>query len=158
MKFMGLSEELRNLNKFRLAWESSRETLPIHESPILSRGSILRKSIISRRCLMLGSLSKYRGRLLKSTRLELLTAWKGPRCAAQDFIKRKICRGVARIKFGLDRYIVLGNLDARRDWGHAEDFVESMWIMMQQETPSDYVVAMVESEIEQIRNYSPVIA
>ena len=62
-----------------------------------------------------------------------------------DFVTRKICRGVARIKFGLDRYIVLGNLDARRDWGHAEDFVESMWIMMQQETPSDYVVAMGES-------------
>ena len=62
-----------------------------------------------------------------------------------DFVTRKVCQAVARIKFGLQRYIFLGNLDARRDWGHAKDFVEAMWLVMQQPGPDDYIVATGES-------------
>ena len=51
---------------------------------------------------------------------------------------------MARIKHGLQEDIVLGNLEAKRDWGHAKDFVEAMWLMMQQENPGDYVVATGE--------------
>ena len=58
-----------------------------------------------------------------------------------EFVTRKISDGVARIKLGLDNHIVLGNLDAKRDWGYAPDYVEAMWLMMQQETPEDYVIA-----------------
>lgn len=58
-----------------------------------------------------------------------------------EFVSRKVARGVARIKLGLDQYIVLGNLDAVRDWGHAEDFVEGMWRILQQDKPGDYVLA-----------------
>ena len=61
-----------------------------------------------------------------------------------DFVTRKVCNAVARIKHGLQDYVVLGNLDAKRDWGHAKDFVEAMWLMMQQEKPDDYVVATGE--------------
>jgi GDPmannose 4,6-dehydratase len=62
-----------------------------------------------------------------------------------EFVTRKISHGVARIKFGLDRELRLGNLDARRDWGFAGDYVEAMWLMLQQEQPDDYVVAMGET-------------
>ena len=58
-----------------------------------------------------------------------------------EFVTRKITRGVARIKAGIDKVIRLGNLDAKRDWGHAEDFVRAMWLMLQQPEPDDYVVA-----------------
>jgi GDPmannose 4,6-dehydratase len=58
-----------------------------------------------------------------------------------EFVTRKITDGVARIKLGLADKLVLGNLDARRDWGHARDYVRAMWLMLQQETASDYVVA-----------------
>ncbi|WP_206933377.1 GDP-mannose 4,6-dehydratase [Roseococcus thiosulfatophilus] len=58
-----------------------------------------------------------------------------------EFVTRKITDGVARIKLGLAKTLALGNLDARRDWGHAADYVRAMWLMMQQETPADYVVA-----------------
>jgi GDPmannose 4,6-dehydratase len=58
-----------------------------------------------------------------------------------EFVTRKVTRAVARIKLGLDSHIELGNLDARRDWGHARDYVQAMWLMLQQETPDDYVVA-----------------
>ncbi|HEV7457243.1 MAG TPA: GDP-mannose 4,6-dehydratase [Roseococcus sp.] len=58
-----------------------------------------------------------------------------------EFVTRKITDGVARIKLGLATTLALGNLDARRDWGHAADYVRAMWLMMQQETPADYVVA-----------------
>lgn len=63
-----------------------------------------------------------------------------------DFVTRKVCNGVARIKRGLQEQIILGNLDAKRDWGHAKDFVEAMWLMMQQGVPGDYVVATGESK------------
>jgi GDPmannose 4,6-dehydratase len=61
------------------------------------------------------------------------------------FVTRKITRAAARIKHGLDSKLYLGNLDARRDWGFAGDFVEAMWLMLQQERPADYVVATGES-------------
>ena len=58
-----------------------------------------------------------------------------------EFVTRKVSDGVARIKLGRARTLVLGNLDARRDWGFAGDYVRAMWSMLQQEAPSDYVVA-----------------
>lgn len=58
-----------------------------------------------------------------------------------EFVTRKITDGVARIKLGLAKDLALGNLEAKRDWGHARDYVEAMWLMLQQETPDDYVVA-----------------
>jgi GDPmannose 4,6-dehydratase len=61
------------------------------------------------------------------------------------FVTRKITRAAARIKHGLDSKLFLGNLDARRDWGFAGDYVEAMWLMLQQTEPDDYVVATGES-------------
>ena len=58
-----------------------------------------------------------------------------------EFVTRKITDGVARIKLGLTTTLELGNLDAKRDWGHARDFVRAMWLMLQQDKPDDYVVA-----------------
>ena len=58
-----------------------------------------------------------------------------------EFVTRKVTDGVARIKLGLARELALGNLEARRDWGHARDYVRAMWLMLQQETPDDYVIA-----------------
>ena len=57
-----------------------------------------------------------------------------------EFVSRKVTNTVARIKLGLDRELRLGNLDAKRDWGYAGDYVQSMWRMLQQENPDDYVV------------------
>lgn len=62
----------------------------------------------------------------------------------ETFVTRKITRGLARIAQGLDQCIYLGNLDARRDWGHAKDFVEAQWLMLQQDEPDDYVIATGE--------------
>ena len=62
-----------------------------------------------------------------------------------EFVTRKVSDGVARIKCGLAREVRLGNLDARRDWGFAGDYVQAMWLMLQQELPDDYVVATGES-------------
>jgi GDPmannose 4,6-dehydratase len=59
----------------------------------------------------------------------------------ETFVTRKITRGVAKIGLGLQDKIFLGNLDARRDWGHAKDYVEAMWLILQQEKPEDYVIA-----------------
>ncbi|MBI3258652.1 MAG: GDP-mannose 4,6-dehydratase [Ignavibacteriae bacterium] len=59
----------------------------------------------------------------------------------ETFVSRKITTGIARIVAGLQEKIVLGNLDAKRDWGYAKDFVEGMWLMLQQETPEDFVLA-----------------
>lgn len=58
-----------------------------------------------------------------------------------EFVTRKISDGVARIKLGLQKNLALGNLDAKRDWGHARDYVKAMWLMLQQDVPDDYVVA-----------------
>ncbi len=59
----------------------------------------------------------------------------------ETFVTRKITRAAARIKLGLQEKIYLGNLDAKRDWGHARDFVKGMWLMLQQDEPDDYVLA-----------------
>jgi GDPmannose 4,6-dehydratase len=58
-----------------------------------------------------------------------------------EFVTRKVTHGAAAIKLGLAEEIALGNLDAERDWGYAKDYVEAMWLMLQQEEPEDYVVA-----------------
>jgi GDPmannose 4,6-dehydratase len=63
----------------------------------------------------------------------------------ENFVTRKITRGVAAIKKGLESELRLGNLEARRDWGFARDYVEAMWLMLQQEKPDDYVVATGET-------------
>jgi GDPmannose 4,6-dehydratase len=59
----------------------------------------------------------------------------------ETFVTRKITRGLARIKVGLETQLFMGNLDARRDWGHAKDYVEMQWLMLQQEKPQDFVIA-----------------
>ena len=59
----------------------------------------------------------------------------------ETFVTRKITRGVAKIAMGMQDKIYLGNLNARRDWGHAKDYVQAMWLILQQETPEDYVIA-----------------
>tara|TARA_Y100000592_G_scaffold38339_1_gene60660 strand:+ start:113 stop:1114 length:1002 start_codon:yes stop_codon:yes gene_type:complete len=62
----------------------------------------------------------------------------------ETFVTRKITRGLSRISTGEQDVLSLGNLDARRDWGHAKDFVEAMWLMLQQDEPDDYVIATGE--------------
>src|SRR5216684_332676 len=63
----------------------------------------------------------------------------------ETFVTRKITRALARIKLGLQHKLYLGNLDAKRDWGYAGDYVEAMWMMLQQPSPDDYVIATGES-------------
>ncbi|MDI6619039.1 MAG: GDP-mannose 4,6-dehydratase [Clostridiales bacterium] len=63
----------------------------------------------------------------------------------KEFVTRKITDAVARIKYGLQEYVELGNLDSKRDWGHSKDYVRAMWLMLQQDTPDDYVVASGET-------------
>jgi GDPmannose 4,6-dehydratase len=63
----------------------------------------------------------------------------------ETFVTRKITRAVARIKAGLENKLYLGNLEARRDWGYAPDYVRAMWLMLQQETPGDYVIGTGEA-------------
>jgi GDPmannose 4,6-dehydratase len=62
-----------------------------------------------------------------------------------EFVTKKIAVGVAKIKANLDDKIVLGNLDAKRDWGYAPDYIEAVWLMLQQAKPDDYVVATGEA-------------
>ncbi len=63
----------------------------------------------------------------------------------ENFVTRKITLGLARVKLGLQERLSLGNLDAKRDWGHARDYVEAMWLMLQQDEPDDFVVATGET-------------
>lgn len=63
----------------------------------------------------------------------------------ETFVTRKITRAATRIKMGLQNALYLGNMDAKRDWGYAKDYVEMMWVMLQQENPDDYVVATNET-------------
>lgn len=63
-----------------------------------------------------------------------------------EFVTRKITDGVARIKLGKAKELALGNLEAKRDWGHARDYVKAMWLMLQQDAPDDYVVATGRTE------------
>jgi GDPmannose 4,6-dehydratase len=58
-----------------------------------------------------------------------------------EFVTRKICNSAARIKMGLSQELKLGNLEAKRDWGHAKEYVDAMWKMVQQPEPNDYVIA-----------------
>ncbi len=74
------------------------------------------------------------------------SAWRG-----EDFVTRKITRGVAAIEAGHTDCLKLGNLDARRDWGHARDYVEGMWLMLQQDEPDDYVLAT--GEVRSVREF-----
>lgn len=62
----------------------------------------------------------------------------------ETFVTRKIVRGLSRISVGEQKVLYLGNLDAKRDWGHAKDYVKAMWLMLQQEVPDDYVIATGE--------------
>ena len=64
----------------------------------------------------------------------------------ETFVTRKITRAVARIRLGLQKDLYLGNLDSKRDWGHARDYVEAMWLMLQQDAPDDYVVATGQTQ------------
>src|SRR5262249_36864524 len=68
----------------------------------------------------------------------------GPR-RGREFITRKVTRGAARIKLGLEKELRLGNLEAKRDWGYAVDYVKAMWLMLQQDRPDDYVIATGET-------------
>lgn len=63
----------------------------------------------------------------------------------KEFVTRKITDAVAKIKLGKQDYLELGNMDAKRDWGHSKDYVKAMWLMLQQETPDDYVIATNET-------------
>ena len=59
----------------------------------------------------------------------------------ETFVTKKIIRGLVRIKFGLEKKLFLGNLDAKRDWGHAKDYVDAMWKILQHSKPDDFVIA-----------------
>ncbi len=73
----------------------------------------------------------------------------------ETFVTRKITRAATRIKLGLQVKLFLGNLDAKRDWGYAKDYVEGMWMMLQQDTPDDYVLATGETQtIRQFLDYT----
>jgi GDPmannose 4,6-dehydratase len=63
----------------------------------------------------------------------------------KEFVTRKITDAAARIKLGKQSHVELGNLDAKRDWGHSQDYVYAMWLMLQQNTPDDYVIASGET-------------
>ena len=63
----------------------------------------------------------------------------------ETFVTRKITRAVARIKLGMQDKLYLGNLDSKRDWGYAEDFVKGMWLILQQDEPDDFVIAIGEA-------------
>jgi len=76
-----------------------------------------------------------------------------------EFVTRKITTSAAKIKLGIEKEIRLGNLDARRDWGHARDYVKAMWLMLQQEEPDDFVIATGQSHsvrefLEKAFNYA----
>ena len=62
----------------------------------------------------------------------------------ETFVTRKITRALARIKLGMQDRLYLGNMDAKRDWGHAKDYVEMQWLMLQQDAPEDFVIATGE--------------
>lgn len=72
------------------------------------------------------------------------------------FVTRKITRALTRYKAGFDEVLKLGNLDAKRDWGHARDYVRAMWLMMQRDTPSDYVIST--NETHSVRSFCEIAA
>lgn len=73
----------------------------------------------------------------------------------ETFVTRKIAKAAAKIKLGLQDKLLLGNLDAKRDWGHAKEYVEAMWLMLQQENPDDYVIAT--GETHSVREFLEVV-
>lgn len=73
----------------------------------------------------------------------------------ETFVTRKITRGLARIKHGLDNCLYLGNMDAKRDWGHAKDYIEAQWLILQQDNPEDFVIATgVQYTVRQFVEYA----
>ncbi len=74
----------------------------------------------------------------------------------ETFVTRKITRGLTRIDSGLEKCLYLGNLDSKRDWGHAQDYVEMQWLMLQQETPEDFVIAT--GRMETVRRFIEIAA
>ena len=74
----------------------------------------------------------------------------------ETFVTRKITRGIARIHCGLDEFLYLGNLEAKRDWGHAKDYVEMQWMMLQQKEAKDYVIS--SGRTESVRNFVEICA
>ena len=74
----------------------------------------------------------------------------------ETFVTRKITRGLARINIGLEKYLYLGNLNAKRDWGHAKDYVEMQWLMLQQEEADDYVIST--GRMESVRRFVEIAA
>tara|TARA_Y100000589_G_C27199303_1_gene648705 strand:- start:17770 stop:18897 length:1128 start_codon:yes stop_codon:yes gene_type:complete len=74
----------------------------------------------------------------------------------ETFITRKITRGLARIDAGLDKFLFLGNLNSKRDWGHARDYVEMQWLMLQQKEPKDYVIST--GRAESVRKFAEISA
>ena len=70
----------------------------------------------------------------------------------ETFVTRKITRAAAHIKLGLQKKLFLGNLEAKRDWGYAPDYVEAMWLMLQQDEPSDYVIGT--GEMHSVREFA----
>ncbi len=73
----------------------------------------------------------------------------------ETFVTRKIAKAAARIKLGLQDKLLLGNLDAKRDWGHAKEYVQAMWLMLQQKNPDDYVIAT--GETHSVREFLEVV-
>ena len=69
----------------------------------------------------------------------------------ETFVTRKITRGLSRINYGLEKCIYMGNIDAKRDWGHAKDYVYMQWLMLQQEKPEDYVIA--SGQMKSVREF-----
>ena len=74
----------------------------------------------------------------------------------ETFVTKKITRGLSRIDQNLDTCIYMGNIDSKRDWGHAKDYVEMQWLMLQQEIPEDYVIA--SGRMESVRNFIEITA
>ncbi len=66
-------------------------------------------------------------------------------CLGDNFVTRKITRSVAKIHLNQQQTLELGSLDSKRDWGHARDYIEAMWLMLQQDTPEDFVIATGET-------------
>jgi len=75
---------------------------------------------------------------------------------SENFVTRKITLSFARIKYGLQEKLILGNLNAKRDWGYAKDYVEAMWLMLQQDKPDDYVIAT--GETHEVREFVEIAA
>tara|TARA_B100000579_G_scaffold430690_2_gene444523 strand:- start:694 stop:1455 length:762 start_codon:yes stop_codon:yes gene_type:complete len=74
----------------------------------------------------------------------------------ETFVTRKITRGLARINAGLDKCLYMGNIDAKRDWGHAKDYVKMQWLMLQQDQPDDFVIAT--GRMETVRKFIEICA